>query len=133
VRLTRPRYPDTAPTEDNSEGSFASQVRRPKCTAKVKFGSVWEHQSIAEVATIKVTQEVFHQCRVYTVDPVKQRRIEEKTGDLIQVWSIAPGCVTFELEMREKRKPLQLFGLLTEAKTKEEKQYLKRKREDPSP
>jgi len=97
----------------------------------VKFGSVWEKQTITEVATIKVTQDDFHECRVYTVDPVKQRRIEEKTGPITRVWSRAGGCVTFELEVREKKQPPQLFGPLTEAKTREYEQHLKRKRGDP--
>jgi len=70
---------------------------------------------------------------VYTVDPVKQRQIEEKTRTITQVWSRAPGCVTFELEAREKKQPPQLLGPLTEAKTKEYQQHLKRKREDSSP
>jgi len=73
VRLSRPRDPDTAPTESDTDGSVDSQVKRPKCAIKVKFGSVWEKQLITKVITIKVTQDDIHECRVYTVDPVKQR------------------------------------------------------------
>jgi len=71
--------PGNAPTESDTEGSVDSQVSRPECTikVKVKFGS---KQSITEFATVKVAQDDFHECRVYTVDPVKQRQIEEKTG-----------------------------------------------------
>jgi len=108
-------------------------VKRPKCTIKVEFGSVWEKQSITEVATIKVTQDNFHECRVYTVDPVKQRRIEEKTGTITRVWSRAAGCVTFELKVRKRKQPPQVFGPLTEAKTKGQEQYLERKRDNQSP
>ena len=128
VRQLRPRDPDTPSTESDTDGSVDSQARRPRCTVKVKFGSVWKKQSISEVATIKATQDVFHQCRVYTKEPNKQRRIEEEV--LTRVWSRAGGCVTFELKIREKRQPLQVFGPLTEAKTKELEQHLKRKRED---
>jgi len=131
VRLSRPRDPDTAPAESDTEGSVDSQVKRPKCTIKVKFGSIWEKQTITEVATIKVTQDDFHECRVYAVDPVKQRRIEEKTGTITRVWSRAAGTVTFELKVREKKQPPQLFGPLTEAKTKDHEEYLKRKRDNP--
>ena len=127
VRLARPRDPDTAPTDSDSD-SFDSQEKRPKCTVKVKFGSVWEAQAITQVATIKVTQDDFHECRVYTVDPIKQRRIEEKTGTITRVWSSTGGCATFELKIRKKREPPQFFGPLTEAKTKAQEQYLKRKR-----
>ena len=129
VRLARPRDPDTALTESDSD-SFDSQEKRPKCTVKVKFGSVWEAQAITQVATIKVTQDDFHECRVYTVDPNKQRRIEEKTGTITRVWSRAGGCATFELEIRKKKEPPQFFGPLTEAKTKAQEQYSKRKRDD---
>jgi len=95
---------------------------------KVKFGSVWEAQAITQVVTIKVTQDDFHECRVYAVDPNKQRRIEEKTGTIKRVWSRAGGYATFELEIRKKKDPPQFFGPLTEAKTKAQEQYLKRKR-----
>jgi len=132
VRLSHPSDPDTAPTKSDMDGSVDSQAKRPKCTIKVKFGSVWEKQSITEVATIKVTQDDFHECRAYyTVDPVKQRRIKVKTRTITRVWSRAGGCVTFELEVREKKQPPQLFGPLTEAKTREYEQHLKRKRGDP--
>jgi len=99
VRLLQPRDPDTAPTASDTDGLLDSQVERPKCTVKVKFGSVWEKQTITEVATIKVTQDDFYQCRVYTKDPIKQRRIKEKTGPITRVWSRAGGCVTFELKI----------------------------------
>ena len=131
VRLTQPRDPDTAPTESDTEGSVDSQVSRPKCIVKVKFGSVWEQQAITEVATIKVTQDDFFQCRVYTKGPVKQRQIEEKVGPPItRVWSSATGPLTFELEVREKKQPPQIFGPLTEARAKDHEKYLKRQREE---
>jgi len=125
--------PGNNPTDSETEGSVDSQVSRPKCTikVKVKFGS---KQSVTEFTTIKVTQDDFHECRVYTMDPVKPRRTEKKTGPVTKVWSSAAGPVTFELEVREKKQPPQLFGPLTEAKTKDwkdHKQYLKRKRGDP--
>jgi len=129
-RPWRPRDPDTALTESDTDGSVDSQVKRPKCTVKVKFGSLWEAQAITQVATIKVTQDDFHECRVYTVDPNKQSRIEEKTGTITRVWSRAGGCATFELEIRKKKEPPQFFGPLTEAKTKAQEQYSKRKRDD---
>jgi len=129
VRLARPRDPDTAPTESDSD-SFDSQEKQPKCTVKVKFGSVWEAQAITQVATIKVTQDDFHECRACAVDPNKQRRIEEKTGTITRVCSRAGGCATFELEIRKKKDPPQFFGPLTEAKAKAQEQYAKRKRDD---
>ena len=103
--------PGNAPTESDTEGSVDSQVSRPKCAikVKVKFGL---KQSITEFATIKVTQDDFHECRVYTVDPVKQRGIDEKTGTTTRVWSRAAGCVTFELEVCGKKQPPQVFGCL---------------------
>jgi len=131
ARLSRPRDPDTAPMESDTEGSVDSQVKHPKCAVKVKFGFMREKQMITEVATIKVTQDDFYECSVYTVDPVKQRCIEEKTGTLTQVWSRAAGCVTFELKIREKKSPPQHFGSLTEAKTKAQEQCAKRKGGDP--
>ena len=125
--------PGNDPTDSDTEGSFDSQVSCPKCTikVKVKFGS---KQSVTEFTTIKVTQDDFHECRVYTVDPVKQRQTEKKTGPVTKVWSSAAGPITFELEVREKKKPPQLFRPLTKAKTKDQEdheQYLKRKRGDP--
>jgi len=119
--------PGNGPTDSDTESSVDSQVSNPKCTIKVKakFGS---KESITEFITIKVTQDDFHECRVYTVDPVKQRRTEKKTGPVTKVWSSAAGPVTFELEVREKKHPPQLFGPLTEAKAKDQEQFLKRKR-----
>jgi len=62
--------PGNNPTDSDTEGSVDSQVSRPKYTikVKVKFGS---KEGITEFTTIKVTQDDFHECRVYTVDPVK--------------------------------------------------------------
>jgi len=125
--------PGNAPTDSDTEGSVDSQVSRPKCTIKikVKFGS---KEGITEFTTIKVTQDDFHECRVYTVDPVKQRQTEKRGGLITKVWSSAAGPLAFELEVREKRQPPQFFVPLTEAKTKQWKEhelYLKRKRGDP--
>jgi len=124
--------PGNAPTDSDTEGSVDSQVSRPKCTikVKVKFGS---KEGITEFTTIKVTQDDFHECRVCTVDPVKQRQTEKRGGLVTKVWSNAAGPLTFELEVRETRQPPQLFGPLTEAKTrdwKDHEQHLKRKRGD---
>jgi len=98
---------------------------------KAKFGS---KKGITEFTTIKVTQDDFHECRVYTMDPVKQRQTEKRGGPITKVWSSEEGPLTFELEVREKKKPPQIFGPLTEAKTNDWKNhelYLKRKRGDP--
>jgi len=123
--------PGNNPTESDTEESVDSQVSRLKCTIKVKVKFRLK-ESVTKFATVKVTQDDLHQCRVYTVDPVKQRRIEEKTGGTItQIWSRAAGSLTFELEVREKRQAPQVFGPLTEAKTKTQEQYAKRKRGDP--
>jgi len=65
------------------------------------------------------------------VDPVKQRQTEKRGGLITKVWSSAAGPLTFELEVRERKQPPQLFGPLTEAKTRDHEQYLKRKRGDP--
>jgi len=91
---------------------------------------VWETRCIKEVATIKVTQSKHFECRAYTADPVKQEITQEKTldrqykGDLTRNWSTAAVEATFELEIRRKRKPKQLFGPLTEEKTKSLEQHL---------
>jgi len=71
IRIRRAPDPDAAPTEDDSD-SHDSQLRCPKCTIKVKFAVLWEKGSKTKSATVKVTQDDFHQCRVYTVEPVKQ-------------------------------------------------------------
>jgi len=125
--------PGNDPTDSDTEGSVDSQVSRPKCTikVKVKFGL---KEGTTEFTSIKVTQDDFHECRVYTMDPVKQRQTEKRGGIVTKVWSSAAGPLTFELEVREKKQPPQLFGPLTEAKTKDwknHKQYLKKKRGDP--
>jgi len=125
--------PGNDPTDSDTEGSVDSQVSRPKCTIKVtvKCGS---KEGITEFASIKVTQDDFHECRVYTVDPVKQRQTEKRGGLVTKVWSSAAGPLIFKLKVREKKKPPQLFGPLTEAKTRVQEDhelYLKRKREDP--
>jgi len=122
--------PGNNPTDSDTEGSIDSQVSCPKCTIKVKakFGS---KESITEFIPIKVAQDDFHECRVYTADPVKQRQTKKRTGAVTKVWLSAAGPLTFELEVRERSQPPQLFGPLTEAKTKDHEQYLKRKRGDP--
>jgi len=125
--------PGNDPTDSDTEGSVDSQVSRPKCTIKVtvKCGS---KEGITEFTSIKVTQDDFHECRVYTVDPVKQRQTEKRGGLVTKVWSSAAGPLIFKLKVREKKKPPQLFGPLTEAKTRVQEDhelYLKRKREDP--
>jgi len=121
--------PGNDPTDSETEGSVDSQVSRPKCTIKVtvKCGS---KEGITEFTSIKVTQDNFHECRVYTVDPVKQRQTKKRGGLVTKVWSSAAGPLIFELEVREKKEPLQLFGPLTEAKTRQNELYLKRKRDD---
>jgi len=125
--------PGNDPTDSETEGSVDSQVSRPKCTIKVtvKCGS---KEGITEFTSIKVTQDDFHECRVYIVDPVKQRQTEKRGGLVTKVWSSAAGPLIFELEVREKKQPPQLFGPLTEEKTKQWAEHelcLKRKREDP--
>jgi len=122
--------PGNDPTDSETEGSVNSQVSRPKCTIKVtvKCGS---KEGTTEFTSIKVTQDDFHECRVYTVDPVKQRQTEKRGGLVTKVWSSAAGPLIFELEVREKKEPLQLFGPLTKEKTRQNEQHLKRKREDP--
>jgi len=125
--------PGNDPTDSETEGSVDSQVSRPKCTIKVtvKCGS---KEGITEFTLIKVTQDDFHECRVYTVDPVKQRQTEKRGGLVTKVWSSTAGPLIFELEVREKKQPPQLFGPLTEEKTKQWAEHelcLKRKREDP--
>ena len=105
-----------------------SQVSRPKCTIRiqVKKGS---EKGVSEFATVKVTQDDFHECRVYTMDPVKQRQKRRRAGsNVVKIWSSAAGPLEFELEVPEKKAPLQLFGPLTEEQTRKEEQYLKRKR-----
>jgi len=125
--------PGKDPTDSETEGSVDSQVSRPKCTIKVtvKCGS---KEGITEFTSIKVTQDDFHECRVYTVDPVKQRQTEKRGGLVTKVWSSAAGPLIFELEVQEKKEPPQLCGPLTEAKTKQwadHEQHLKRKRDGP--
>jgi len=125
--------PGNDPTDSDTEGSVDSQVSRPKCAirVKVKFGL---KKGITEFTTIKVTQDDFHECRVYTVDPVKQRQTEKRGGLITKVWSSEERPLTFKLEAREKKKPPQIFGPLTEAKTNDWKNHelhLKRKRGDP--
>jgi len=125
--------PGNDPTDSETEGSVDSQVSRPKLTIKVtvKRGS---KEGITEFTSIKVTQDDFHKCRVYTVDPVKQRQTEKRGGLVTKVWSSAAGPLTFKLEVREKKQPPQLFGPLTKEKTKQWAKHelcLKRKREDP--
>jgi len=125
--------PGNNPTDSDTEGSVDSQVSRPKSTirVKVKFGS---KKGITEFTTIQVTQDNFHECRVYTVDPVKQRQTEKREGLIAKVWSSEEGPLTFELKVREKKRPPQIFGPLTKAKTEDWKNhdlYLKRKRGDP--
>ena len=81
--------PGNDPTDYDTEGSADSQALRPKCTIRiqVKKGS---DKGISEFATVKVTQDDFHKCRVYTVDPVKQRRKQKRRGkDVVKVWSSA--------------------------------------------
>jgi len=125
-------------TESDTEGSVDSQVKPPACIIKIKFGSVWETRCVKDVATIKVKSKDF-EVRAYTIPPVNQEITQERTlngrykGELTRIWSKAPGEATFELEIRKKRKPKQLFGPLTEEKTRALEQHLKRKREeDPS-
>jgi len=124
-------------TASDTEGSVDSQVKPPACTIKIKFGSVWETQCVKDVATIKVKSKDF-EVRAYTVPPVNQEITQERTlkgkykGGLTRIWSKAPGEATFELEIRKKRKPKQLFGPLTEEKTRALEQHLKRKREEDS-
>jgi len=125
--------PGNDPTDSETEGSVDSQVSRPKLTIKVtvKCGS---KEGITEFTSIKVTQDDFHECRVYTVDPVKQRQTEKRGGLVTKVWSSAAGPLIFELEVREKPQLPQLFGPLTKEKTKQWEAHelsLKRKREDP--
>jgi len=125
--------PGNDPADSETEGSVDSQVSRPKLTIKVtvKCGS---KEGITEFTSIKVTQDDFHECRVYTVDPVKQRQTEKRGGLVTKVWSGAAGPLIFELEVREKKQPPQLFGPLTKEKTKQWEEHelsLKRKREDP--
>jgi len=126
-----------ARTASDTEGSVDSQVKPPACTIRIKFGSVWETQCVKDVATIKVKSKDF-EVRAYTVPPVNQEITQERTlrgkykGELTRIWSKAPGEATFELEIRKKRKPKQLFGPLTEEKTRALEQHLKRKREDSS-
>jgi len=110
--------PGNNPTDSETEGSVDSQVSRPKLTIKVtvKCGS---KEGITEFTSIKVTQDDFHECRVYTVDPVKQRQTEKRGGLVTKVWSSAAGPLIFELEVREKPQPPQLFGPLTKEKTKQ--------------
>jgi len=125
--------PGNDPTDSDTEGSVDSRVLRPKCTIKVKV-KLGSKEGITEFTTIRVTQGDFHKCRVYTVDPVKQRQTKKRGGIITKVWSSAAGPLTFELEVREKKQPPQLFGPLTEAKTRvqeDHEQYLKRKRGDP--
>jgi len=88
--------PGKDPTDSETEGSVDSQVSRPKCTIKVtvKCGS---KEEITEFTSIKVTQDDFHKCRVYTVDPVKQRQTEKRGGLVTKVWSSAAGPLIFEL------------------------------------
>ena len=88
--------PGNDPTDSETEGSVDSQVSRPKCTIKVtvKCGS---KEGITEFTSIKVTQDDFHECRVYTVDPVKQRQTEKRGGLVTKVWSSAAGPLIFEL------------------------------------
>jgi len=125
--------PGNDPTDSETEGSVDSQVSRPKLTIKVtvKCGS---KEGITEFTSIKVTQDDFHECRAYTVDPVKQRQTEKRGGLVTKVWSSAAGPLIFELKVREKKQPPQLFGPQTEEKTKQWAEHelcLKRKREDP--
>jgi len=125
--------PGNDPTDSETEGSVDSQLSRPKLTIKVtvQYGS---KEGITEFTSIKVTQDDFHECRVYTVDPVKQRQTEKRGGLVTKVWSSAAGPLIFELEVREKPQPPQLFGPLTKEKTKQWEAHelsLKRKREDP--
>ena len=89
--------PGSDPTDSETEGSVDSQVSRPKCTIKVtvKCGS---KEGITEFTSIKVTQDDFHECRVYTVDPVKQRQTEKRGGLVTKVWSSAAGPLMLELE-----------------------------------
>jgi len=125
--------PGNDPTDSETEGSVDSQVSRPKLTIKVtvKCGS---KEGITEFTSIKVTQDDFHECTVYTVDPVKQRQTEKRGGLITKVWSSAAGPLIFELEVREKKQPPQLFGPLTREKTEQWEEHelsLKRKRDDP--
>jgi len=125
--------PGNDPTDSETEGSVDSQTSRPKLTIKVTV-KCESKEGITEFASIKVTQDDFHECRVYTVDPVKQRQTEKRGGVVTKVWSSAAGPLTFELEAREKKQPPQLFGPLTKEKTKQWEEHelsLKRKREDP--
>jgi len=98
---------------------------------------VWETQCVKDVATIKVKSKDF-EVRAYTVPPVNQEITQERTlrgkykGELTRIWSKAPVEATFELEVRKKRRPKQLFGPLTEEKTRALEQQKKRKREDSS-
>jgi len=90
--------PGNDPTDSETEGSVDSQVSRPKCTIKVtvKCGS---KEGITEFTSIKVTQDDFHECRVYTVDPVKQRQTEKRGGLVTKVWSSAAGPLIFKLKV----------------------------------
>ena len=125
--------PGNDPTDSETEGSVDSQLSRPKLTIKVTV-QCGSKEGITEFTSIKVTQDDFHECRVYTVDPVKQRQTEHRGGLVTKVWSSGAGPLIFELEVREKPQPPQLFGPLTKEKTKQWEAYelsLKRKREDP--
>ena len=125
--------PGNDPTDSETEGSVDSQVSRPKLTIKVAV-KCRSKEGTTEFTSIKVTQSDFHECKVYTVDPVKQRQTEKRGGLVTKVWSSAAGPLIFELEVREKKQPPQLFGPLTKEKTKQWEEHelsLKRKREDP--
>ena len=123
--------PGNDPTDSDTEGSVDSQASRLKCTIRVqvKKGS---DKGITEFATVQVTQDDFHECRVYTVDPVKQRQKRRRArSNVVKIWSsAAPGPLEFELEVREKKQPLQLFGPLTKEQTEKHEKYLKRKLEE---
>ena len=109
VRIThRRRDQETVATAGDSD-SFDSQLECPKCTVKVRFdiapgNAGWSKKT----ATIKVSQDNFHQVQVFAKAGIDQEVIEPRSGRAhtkLSTEEIEP-C-EFELEIHEKPAQLQ--------------------------